>query len=69
MQNDTYINLTEMEQKILLLTAEGFNNTDIAEKLFISYHTVKSYLGKIFKKLNATDRTSAVYIASKKGII
>ena len=58
--------LTELEKKIILLTAEGYENTVIAEKVFVSYHTVKAHLGKIFKKLNVTDRTSAVYIVSKK---
>ena len=61
--------LTEMEKKIILLTAEGYENTAIAEKLFISYHTVKAHLGEIFRKLDVRDRTSAVYMASKKGII
>ena len=56
-------NLTERELKILRLTAQGFNNKEIGNKLFLSAHTVKVYVSSIIKKLNAKNRTNAVYIA------
>ena len=59
------IKLTKIEIEILKLAALGYSNRRIGAELFISFHTVKSNLAKIQKQLNATDRTNAVYIATK----
>jgi DNA-binding NarL/FixJ family response regulator len=60
---------SETELAILSMTAQGYSNKTIAQKLYLSYHTVKAHLAKIFKKLNANDRTHAIYIATSKEII
>jgi DNA-binding NarL/FixJ family response regulator len=42
--------------EIVRLVAQGFNNTDIAEKLSIGEQTVKNHLRKIFEKREVSDR-------------
>jgi DNA-binding NarL/FixJ family response regulator len=44
-------------------------NRDIADQLFISEETVKVHVGHILEKLGASDRTQAVTIAVRRGII
>ncbi len=62
-------NLTTQEYKILKLLAKGFSNKEIAEKLFISSHTVKFHIGNILNKLGAASRTEAVFIATKNNLV
>jgi DNA-binding NarL/FixJ family response regulator len=61
--------LTEREIEVLRLVAAGNRNRDIAERLFISEETVKVHVKHIMEKLGATDRTQAVAIAVRRGII
>ena len=61
--------LTEREIEVLQHVAGGNRNRDIAERLFISEETVKVHLKHIMEKLGASDRTSAVAIAVRRGII
>ena len=61
--------LSTREVEILQLVARGVNNKGIASELWISEATVKSHLNRIFDKLDAVDRTSAVTAALKRGII
>jgi DNA-binding NarL/FixJ family response regulator len=61
--------LTEREVEVLRAVADGNRNRDIAEKLFISEETVKVHIKHIMEKLNAVDRTQAVAIALRRGII
>jgi DNA-binding NarL/FixJ family response regulator len=61
--------LTEREVEVLRHVAEGNRNRDIAEKLFISEETVKVHVKHIMDKLGASDRTQAVAIAVRRGII
>lgn len=61
--------LTEREVEVLRHIAEGNRNRDIAEKLFISEETVKVHIKHIMDKLGASDRTQAVAIAVRRGII
>jgi len=67
--NTSRIPLSIRERKVLELAAKGCDNPDIAKKLFISRHTVKAHLASIFRKLSASNRTNAVYIALKRNII
>lgn len=54
--------LTEREIDILLLVAEGYNNKEIAEKLYLSEGTVRNYISNMLEKLNLRDRTQlAIY--------
>jgi DNA-binding NarL/FixJ family response regulator len=61
--------LSEREIEILQQVAEGNRNKDIADKLFISEGTVKVHLKHIMGKLGANDRTQAITIAVRRGII
>jgi DNA-binding NarL/FixJ family response regulator len=61
--------LTEREIDVLSHIAGGNRNRDIAERLFISEETVKVHIKHIMEKLGASDRTQAVAIAIRRGII
>jgi DNA-binding NarL/FixJ family response regulator len=61
--------LTEREIEVLQRVAGGNRNRDIAELLFISEETVKVHIKHIMDKLGASDRTQAVAIAVRRGII
>lgn len=61
--------LTPAEISVLRLVAEGNANKQIAAQLSISEETVKSRVKNILSKLGANDRTQAVTIALKRGII
>jgi DNA-binding NarL/FixJ family response regulator len=61
--------LTPRERDVLRHIAEGNRNRDIGEKLLISEETVKVHVKHIMEKLGASDRTEAVTIAVRRGII
>jgi len=61
--------LTGREVEVLEQIAGGNRNRDIAEKLFITEETVKVHIKHIMEKLGATDRTQAVAIGVRRGII
>jgi DNA-binding NarL/FixJ family response regulator len=61
--------LTAREIDVLQHVAGGNRNRDIAEQLFISEETVKVHVKHIMEKLGASDRTAAVAIAVRRGII
>jgi len=57
--------LSKREAEILGLIAEGAMNTEIAQKLYISRHTVKSHLYNIYKKIKVTNRLEAALWANE----
>jgi len=61
--------ITAREIEVLRQIAGGNRNRDIAEKLFISEETVKVHIKHTMEKLGASDRTQAVAIAVRRGII
>ena len=61
--------LTAREVEVLRHVAGGNRNRDIAERLFISEETVKVHMKHIMDKLGANDRTQAIAIAVRRGII
>lgn len=61
--------LTGREVEVLGQIAGGNRNRDIAEKLFITEETVKVHIKHIMDKLGASDRTQAVAIGLRRGII
>jgi DNA-binding NarL/FixJ family response regulator len=61
--------LTGREVEVLQLVSDGNRNREIAESLFISEDTVKVHVSRIMNKLGAKDRTQAVAIAIRRGII
>lgn len=61
--------LTSREKEVLKLTAEGFTNQEIAEKLVISPKTVDTYRQRIMEKLNLHHRSQLVQYALKTGLL
>lgn len=61
--------LTEREQEVLELVAEGANTADIASRLFISQKTVKNHLASVYDKLEVDDRTQALVRATRLGLV
>ena len=61
--------LTARELEVLGLAAQGKSNREIATTLFITEGTVKSHLSTVLGKLDASDRTQAVTIALKRGLL
>jgi two-component system response regulator DevR len=65
--DDVLGSLSEQEQKILLLIAEGKTNKEIAEEIFLSDKTVKNYVSSILSKLNLRRRSeAAAFIARRR---
>jgi len=61
--------ISAREEEVLQLVADGLGTPDIAARLFISQKTVKNHLASIYDKLDARDRTQAVLMAVKMGIV
>lgn len=61
--------LTRKETRVLQLLSEGYSNSAMSEKLFVSDSTVRTHLRNINSKLNASSRTQAVAIARRYGLI
>jgi DNA-binding NarL/FixJ family response regulator len=61
--------LSGREMEILKLTVDGYNYRNIAEKLFLSSHTVRKHIANIFQKLHVTSKAQAIKIATKSKLI
>ena len=61
--------LSDREREVLRLIGFGATNHEIAEKLIISEHTVKSHLRSILNKLNIRNRQQAAVYAERQGLI
>ena len=61
--------LTQREREILRLLADGHSNEEIGKRLFISAETVRTYIRKAMKKLEADTRTEAVAKALRQSLI
>jgi two-component system response regulator DegU len=67
--NRTSHELSKREQEVLQLLAYGKSNKEIAKELNIGAQTVKTHVSHIFTKLGAADRTGAVALALRKGLV
>lgn len=61
--------ISEREEEVLQLIADGLSPNEVASRLFISVKTVKNHLTSIYQKLDSRDRTQAVVRAVRMGII
>ncbi len=61
--------LSEREVEVLRLVAAGMTNKEIASALFIAEGTVKTHLNSIHEKLGVRDRTEAVMVALRRGML
>ena len=62
-------NLTAREFDVLAKLATGASTQDISSQLFLSTATVKTHLASIFRKLEVSNRTAAVYKARKHNLL
>lgn len=62
---DDHVSLSERQQEIVTLLAEGKSNKEIADYLKIGYGTVKQHLFVLFRKLGVSNRTKAVITANQ----
>jgi len=65
----TQPSLTEREVEVLRLVAEGLRNKEIAQRLGISDQTAQGHVKNILVKLGVNDRTAAVSVGARRGII
>jgi DNA-binding NarL/FixJ family response regulator len=60
--------LTDREFDILVLVAEGLDNTSIARRLVLSPKTVRNHVSNVFAKIQAPDRPGAIVLAHRHGL-
>ncbi len=60
--------LTQREVEILGLIAQGLTNGEIADRLFLSNHTIKTHINRIFAKTGSRDRVAAIAYAQRHNI-
>ena len=63
------IALTERELELIRLSAEGYNNKEVAERVKLSEHTIDSHNRTIVAKLNARNMKHAIAISVRKKLI
>ncbi|HXC03437.1 MAG TPA: response regulator transcription factor [Bacteroidia bacterium] len=63
------LNITEREMEIIRMVAEGFSNKEIAEKLFLSTHTVTTHRKNIMSKLQVNNTAGLVLYAVRNDIL
>ncbi|MBB5083075.1 response regulator [Nonomuraea endophytica] len=61
--------LAEREREVLVCLGEGLTNPEIAQRLFLSETTVKSYVSRLLTKLGLTHRTQAALLAHRAGLL
>lgn len=62
-------NLTDREYEVLKLIIEGYSNSEIAKKLYISTHTIKAHIASIYEKTGIHSRVVLAVRAIKLGVI
>jgi len=67
--SDHEYELTKREKEIIQLVVNGHSTQQIADKLFVSYHTVDNHLRNIYQKLNVKKRTNLVSLVLQRQII
>ena len=60
--------LTNRENEVLVMLSKGYDNQDIAEKLFIAQVTVRTHVSRILRKLHLANRVQATLYALKEGL-
>jgi len=68
-ETNPFTKLTQRELQVLKLIANGLGNSQIAQELVISEHTVKGHVSNILSKLHLADRTQAAALAWQKGVV
>jgi two-component system, NarL family, response regulator LiaR len=63
------LGLSQREMEVLVLMSQGFTNQQIADKLFLSIHTIKTHGSNLFVKLDVKNRTQALIRAKELEIL
>lgn len=63
------VSLSDREIEVLRLLAMGLSNAEIAKRLYLTEGTVRNYTSAIFSKLHVSDRTQAVVVALRTGLV
>jgi two-component system response regulator NreC len=66
---DSYETLSQREQEIFILLAQGFTNQQIASQLFLSVKTIETYKARVMNKLNLHSRVELVRFALKRNLL
>ncbi|MFB6950448.1 response regulator [Streptomyces niveus] len=61
--------LTDRERQVMALAAQGMNNDEIADQLFLSPLTIRTHIHRAMTKLHARDRAQLVFIAYQTGLV
>jgi len=61
--------LSRRELEVLQLMADGLSNAEIADRLFVSLHTIKTHNSKLFEKMDVKRRTQAIEKGKRQGLI
>ncbi len=65
----SHFDLTNREMEVLALVVEGLNNSEIAERLFVSRATAKAHVSHILDKMDVSNRGEAIAMALREGLI
>ncbi|MDR7270066.1 DNA-binding NarL/FixJ family response regulator [Pelomonas saccharophila] len=68
-QAQATLGISPREREVLELLAAGLSNKEIADKLHMSPHTVKTHVARLFEKLDARRRTEAILKARELGLL
>ena len=68
-RGDCLGSLSPREREVLKLIAEGYRDRDIAERLFLSHHTVANHARNILGKLGVSSRAAAILLAVRGDLI
>jgi len=63
------LGISKRELEVLQLMAQGLSNDEIAKKLFVSLHTIKTHSSKLFEKMDVKRRTQAIEKAKRESLI
>lgn len=63
------LGISDLERQLLRLVGEGLDNTQIAERVFLSPATVKTYLGRLMNKVNVSNRAQLVALAYRARLV
>lgn len=69
MEREENKNLTEREIQVLNYVKAGLNNREVAEKMYLSVHTIKAHLESIYAKLEVHNKIQALVCAIKNNLI